>query len=229
MCVVQGPPGGQGHTGPRGFKGRPVTRSFGSSWISLFVCLKCLIIPVILFAFQGFPGPPGFDGEPGIPGNPGQPGPPGQPGFPGHPGVSFQTPAVLYSECRSDQSKLSGGFWQGTLVSQMTTGLNEKAGVSAMVSGSRVTLRTSHQKWSLRHEVHEDYSGFFSQGEPGPRGLPGSPGTQVNGFSSTLRTFFSGLTHDLRVSFASPKGPAGGQGIPGEAGDPGPMVKAAYY
>lgn len=109
----------------------------------MFVCGRSL--RTFPFGLQGFPGPPGFDGEPGVPGNPGQPGPPGQPGYPGHSGVSFPIPTGLYSEYRSDQPKLSGDLFQGTLVSQMTSGLNEKAGISAMVSGSRVTLRICQQ------------------------------------------------------------------------------------
>lgn len=43
------------------------------------------------------------------------------------------------------------------------------------------------------------YGGFFTQGEPGARGLPGSPGGQVSVLSSVSMTFVSGSTDILRV------------------------------
>lgn len=43
------------------------------------------------------------------------------------------------------------------------------------------------------------YGGFFPQGEPGPRGLPGAPGAQVSDLCPISMAFFSGSTDILTV------------------------------
>lgn len=70
----------------------------------------------------------------------------------------------------------------------------------------------------------------FFQGEAGPRGPPGQAGSQVSFLQLSKNTRLDVWTY-LQVSKLKwfylttlVQGPSGGQGIPGEAGEPGLMV-----